>query len=58
MKTFVALVLHLADQLHGDEQAQHRTRTTRDDHNQQTPTHNAQVEERNDDDTLTARTRD
>lgn len=32
MKTLVALVLHLADQLHADEQAQQRASRARDDH--------------------------
>lgn len=50
-KTLVALVLHLADQLYTDEQAQHRTNMARDDHR-------SAREEGTDDDTPTARTID
>lgn len=54
-KTLVALVLHLADQLYADEQAQHRTNMARDDHQS---ARDEQAEEGTDDDTPTARTID
>lgn len=52
-KSLVALVLHLADQLHADEQAQHRASSTRDDHRS---ARDRQAEEGTDNDTLTANT--
>lgn len=53
-KALVSLVLHLADQLHADKQAQQRTRTARDDHH----ILNVRAEERKTDDTLTVGHRD
>lgn len=54
-KTLVALVLHLADQLYADEQAQRRTNMARDDRRS---ARDEQAEEGTDDDTSTARTID
>lgn len=53
-KTLIALILHLADQLHADEQAQHRARSARDAHNSTRAEH---PEEGTTDDTLAASTR-
>lgn len=52
-KTLVALVLHLADQLHADERAQQRAGRARDDHH---GARDERAEEGTDNDTLTAHT--
>lgn len=51
MKSLVALVLPLADQLHADEQAQHSASSARDDHHS---VRDEQAEEGSYDDTLIA----
>lgn len=51
MDRLVALVLHLADQLHADEQAQQRASRARDDHRS---ARDEQAEEGTPDDTLVA----
>lgn len=54
MKSLVALVLHLADQLHADEQAQQRASSARDDHDKPLAAVSSEAEEGTDNDTLTA----
>lgn len=55
-KRLVALVLHLADQLHADEQAQQRASRTRDDHDNHLAGVSSETEGGTDNDTLTAST--